>query len=714
MIFYRLSLVFLTFFVNQLYAQQLDPKNFVHYTTENGMSHNTVTGLAQDATGYVWIATSSGLNRFNGHEFVQFHCNRDSTSLAGEDVLSLNWLDSDRLAVSTAGLHILNTTTGGTRNLFVPYHRLQYQYKFNMLIRAVGDAAGNTYILSRSGFYHFDKDGTLVFRFDYYSEKEVLTEHFLFGEQLLELDSRRLLIVSSTNLYVYNKEKKNFKKLEAADCPLLAEFANQSAYFFFQQKPGKFFILNAKGDSLIYVDIAGNKKVVSRLPSNLIKPELGWHSRLVPIGDTVFYLTGHNAGFFKLHFDPESGSVTCDTQKYFAAFQCTSFLKDKDNHLWIGTDKGLFREDPARLRVQIAKIPSEIEQAFPNMELCEVFASAENVYVGSRNFGNLLLYNKRNLQFIRDLSFEPYRKKTGQSLNIFSIVEADSATLLLATDGPLFLVNKTATKASILRPSQWSSGDWSADLYKDSKGIIWISSYHVYRYWHRQRTFSPIPENIQRSSQIIQPEAIREDGSGNVWFAGHGLSRYNTSLQRFDLRLDSFPFIKMPDKQVTAVVIDKSRNTIWFNSPNNGLISYNIGNGRFLHFTTSDGLPDNNIAALIIVNDKLWIAGAASGSVLYGSKYAPYYRLWKRRRLSGYAGVRSCRLFLRQCLAAALSALFQSYRAISSRPTATQKIATTHIYRRIKDRWQENAVSSRTGYNHILGSQPGPDHYRCH
>ena len=613
MIFYRQFLVFMTFSVNQLCAQQLDPKNFVHYTTENGMSHNSVTGLAQDATGYVWIATSSGLNRFNGREFVQFHSSKDSTSLAAEDILSLNWLDSDRLAVSTAGLHILNTRTGSTRNLFVPYRRLQYQYKFNMLIRAVGDTAGNTYILSRSGFYHFNKNGNLIYRFDYYSEKEVLTEHFFFGEQLLELDSKRLLIVSSTHLYVYNKEKKNFKKLETADCPLLAEFAYEPAYFFFQQKRGKLFILNAKGDSLIYADIADNKKVVSRLPFNLIKPELGWRSRLMPVSDTVFYLTGHNTGFFKLHFNPESGSVTCDARKYFAAFQCTSLLNDKDDHLWIGTDKGLFREDPARLRVQIAEIPPHVEQVFPNVALCEVFASAGTIYVGTRNFGNLLLYNKRNLQFIRDLSFEPQRKKTGQSLNIFSIIEADSATLLLATDGPLFLVNKTATKASILHPPQWSRGDWSADLYKDSKGVIWISSYHVYRYQHRLRTFSPILENIQLSSQIIQPEAIREDGAGNVWFAGHGLSRYNVSLQRFDLRLDSFPFIKMPDKQVRAVVIDKSRNIIWFNSPNNGLLSYNIGTSKFQHFTTSDGLPDNTIAALIIVNNQLWIAGAASG-----------------------------------------------------------------------------------------------------
>jgi putative methionine-R-sulfoxide reductase with GAF domain len=60
------------------------------------------------------------------------------------------------------------------------------------------------------------------------------------------------------------------------------------------------------------------------------------------------------------------------------------------------------------------------------------------------------------------------------------------------------------------------------------------------------------------------------------------------------------------------MAIDKKTNTVWFNSYNNGLISYNIGTKKMLQFTTANGLPDNNIAALHIIGNKLWIA-APSG-----------------------------------------------------------------------------------------------------
>ena len=150
-------------------------------------------------------------------------------------------------------------------------------------------------------------------------------------------------------------------------------------------------------------------------------------------------------------------------------------------------------------------------------------------------------------------------------------------------------------------------------MFRDSRGDIWLSAFNVGRYHPGRGSYSPLPKTVMQSSNIRHPAVIREDADGNMWLAGHGLSRYNTSLQRFDLHLDSFPFIKLPDKQVGTMLIDKQRNTIWFGSHNNGLLSYAIGQRRFRHFTTSNGLPSNNLAALILVEDKLWMAGAYSG-----------------------------------------------------------------------------------------------------
>src|SRR6266513_41074 len=141
-------LVFLLFLfrVNDLSAQTAFENNFVRYSTADGISDNNIREITQDSTGFVWIATASGLNRYDGSRFVQFHSTGDSLSLASEDLTGMVWLNNDQLAIYTTGLHIINTKTGKTRNLFIPYHDQQYLYKFNTIMGAVGDNSGNIYI----------------------------------------------------------------------------------------------------------------------------------------------------------------------------------------------------------------------------------------------------------------------------------------------------------------------------------------------------------------------------------------------------------------------------------------------------------------------------------------------------------------------------------------------------------------------------------------
>src|SRR5678810_179070 len=117
---------------NFLKAQEINEKNFVLYTKQQGLSDNFITDITQDSTGYLWIATGFGLNRFNGNNFVQFHSNRDTCSLPVEYVSGLLWLNNRELAASTGkGLHIVNTRRGESRNLLIPWDDKKYQYKFN-------------------------------------------------------------------------------------------------------------------------------------------------------------------------------------------------------------------------------------------------------------------------------------------------------------------------------------------------------------------------------------------------------------------------------------------------------------------------------------------------------------------------------------------------------------------------------------------------------
>ncbi|MEO0732326.1 MAG: two-component regulator propeller domain-containing protein [Bacteroidota bacterium] len=81
---------------------QAPPLSFVNYGEAEGMHSNTVSDLARDAAGFVWLATSRGLHRFDGYRFkVYQHVAGDTTSLADSHTSVVFVDQEDRLWVGT-------------------------------------------------------------------------------------------------------------------------------------------------------------------------------------------------------------------------------------------------------------------------------------------------------------------------------------------------------------------------------------------------------------------------------------------------------------------------------------------------------------------------------------------------------------------------------------------------------------------------------------
>lgn len=602
----------LTFFLltsvqHSLVAQEINEKIFSRYKKEDGLSHNVVTGITQDSIGYIWMSTTAGINRYNGSSFVQFHSNANSNSLPSELVMGLVWLDSHRLAAYAGGLHIIDTRTGETRNLFIPYRNNLYAYKFNTVLQACGNEAGDIFLVTRSGFYHFDKNYTLVFRYDYYTDKEVPNTSFGFGRQILRLNNNELAIVSTFGVYHYNISRKEFRPIEVKDCPLAPELATYANTFdeFYQANPNFFVIIKTFSDSVIYVNTSLNQRTLSHLPFEKAITHFDYRSKLVQISDTLLYITGNISGFFKIRLDPTTGKLDVSPKKYFPSYYCRDLHKDRNHDLWIATNKGILAQDNNKLYVEQALLPSSFEERFPNLVIDDMISLGDKIYVATRGYAGMLIFDKKSLQFIRRVGLENYRRFPN---NIYSIVKANDSAIWLGSNGPLFRVDLKTDKITEVSLPRWDSVyEWIADLYRDRKKNIWIATSNLYKYDATSRSVTLIPDGGDPYDKIQRPNTLGEDAAGNIWVAGHGIVRYNTTTNQFDRFLDSFPFIKIPDRQVTCFVADK-QNNLWINSNNNGLICYNIDKQTFIHFTRENGLPDNNISSMIIIGNKLWIA----------------------------------------------------------------------------------------------------------
>lgn len=80
---HRISIFVLSLLLCTLLRAQSDVQIKV-YDFEDGLSHRIVSKILQDSTGFIWIATINGLNRFDGYEFVNYTPHTSTTYLPHE------------------------------------------------------------------------------------------------------------------------------------------------------------------------------------------------------------------------------------------------------------------------------------------------------------------------------------------------------------------------------------------------------------------------------------------------------------------------------------------------------------------------------------------------------------------------------------------------------------------------------------------------------
>jgi len=106
--------IFTFFFFILIWISGLNAQNsilkFERITAEQGLTSNRINGIVQDKTGFLWIATNNGLNRFDGVENKSYLKQQEDTcSLSSNSILSLFCDSEDQLWILTINyLHRYN------------------------------------------------------------------------------------------------------------------------------------------------------------------------------------------------------------------------------------------------------------------------------------------------------------------------------------------------------------------------------------------------------------------------------------------------------------------------------------------------------------------------------------------------------------------------------------------------------------------------------
>ena len=388
-------------FSAHIHAQAINESNFTRYTTANGLTDNYITGVEQDANGYVWISTNKGMNRFDGKVFKPLFKNSRYNPIPDNGIYSMR-LYGDNLAISTSdGAQFISTKTLEQTTFNVPGSDILH-YWSNACLYTLPAENGNVCLSTKTGFYVFYKDGKLKTRYDAYSEKDVGHTWMLFGSRLYHLPDGNVMQVNSKGLLVYDTRKSKIildsTKLSAGLKKILSIWKEIKTQFYTVSR-NEILILNFITNSFDLINIETGDSKAFKTCFNFPE-ELGWQSKLTHLYDNSWAINSKNKGFFILQIDTVNKTVHCSPEKHFSTQTCNIIFADRQRRLWIGTNKGLYMQ----------KVNPGVIKTFPADEgdardkvITTVFVTADKIFAGTNN-REILIFNKETKQRLHQLS----------------------------------------------------------------------------------------------------------------------------------------------------------------------------------------------------------------------------------------------------------------------------------------------------------------------
>lgn len=613
-----LNLVFFFFVFSILsFAQTNNPVDkqmfFQRFTSEQGLSQNSIYAILQDKQGFMWFGTDEGLNRFDGYNFkVYKNIPTNKNSIASNKIYALFedkkgelWIgtrqglskfDATRTNVTNYRHDSQNPkslsndivkaifqdhkgtlwigTQGGGLNAFDTATETFTKYSFdqnsldtissNSVTEIFEDQNGTLWIGTDKGLNQFDSVGNKFISYHHnlqngysISDENVTT--------IFQKDVQHLWIGTHSGLNVFSLKEKTFTPLEITekiipnDSFITRIFADQTGLIWIGTNKG-LYKLNTKNNEVdAYFNVL---KDASSLSSNHVSEIYQDRSGALWFGT---YFGGIN------RFD----SLSKRFPSYLADLENISNLTkniwtiylDHLNTLWIGTNDGLIEMDRKTNKIEIYRHNPNDPNSLRSSHIDTLIEDKDGVlWVGS-NGGGLHSFDRKTKKFT---SYLP------DSNNPFSITSNKIRAFYLDKEGNLWI----GTLGGGLNRYDKDSG-----------------RFYSYRY------NSNDPNSI--SSDLVR--AFSEDKEGNLWVGTE------SGLNKFDKKSEKFTSYRQNPKDPFSIVSDfvtylytDNNNTLWAGTTA-GLSHFE--NGKFSSITENDGLANNTING--ILEDKkgwLWLS----------------------------------------------------------------------------------------------------------
>ncbi len=517
-----------------------------NWTMANGLPQSSVNDIVQTPDGFLWLATYSGLVRFDGHAFTVF--NRLTTpGLTSDRILQIKPDSKGTLWVSTEN-GFFRFRDGACEPFFIR----QGSQLFSPLM-VTEDESGGIWVSANGIPYRF-RDTAFVQVVPVKRNPSSLKT----GQAVLGHEKAIFRTSGDTLFQIADLTDRLSHNIQD-----VIEFPKGSGvYFFATSGDGAGLIQNGK--VTLFTEKNG-------LPSVFCKRlEADRHGQLwVICYNGIARWTG--TGFEPLPDLPSESEI-----------HYSSLFEDHEGNYWVGTPAhGLYKFKP----VLFSTIGSG--QGLKNQKMLSLVRLYGGKILFSTNCGGIYEWDGVRAVPSAVNRFLP-------NLCVWSVFE-DSKRRIWFGSRSLYLTSDISKKGTVFEISESETGNEVFSITEDQSGMIWIGSLQgVFRYDGKNlEKFTTSNGLSYNDTRVIFPEA-----DGSVWFGSvSGLSRLaDGKITPVPLREKS-PSGKTPDEPYIRAIFRDASGSLWLGTYGDGL--FRIKGGKISQVTETDGLFDNIVSHLI-------------------------------------------------------------------------------------------------------------------
>jgi signal transduction histidine kinase/ligand-binding sensor domain-containing protein/CheY-like chemotaxis protein len=615
-------LILLIFLEQQAHGQWI----FEHITTADGLSQSTVWEIVQDKKGFIWMATSDGLNRYDGYSFKVFrHEPEQKNSLPISNIAAV-YSDQN------------STIWVGPRNNGLCRLREDGQTFEHFPLKTKDEPEGKASISCFAEYNNRLWIGTLeqgLFYYDYVTQKVKPWEDSRIGKSVASLlvDEQGVIwlgtnvgtllsfvpetgIVSTYRLPFSESVSARHRQIDVITKDTQGRFwvgtnglglfqfdVRQHTFFHEFVKPGVYETVNVITD--VVNDKAGNlwiltdygawfypqgnpEKKVYLLPDTENDKSLSTHALKKGLCDKAgnIWIGSWQGGVNIRYAEPERFSSfqhQIHNPQSLLSERVTAVAYDRTGQLWVSSIKGLTSVSADRKRFQ--RFTTANSPLAANDINTLMTTPKGNVLISTWTSG-FALYESDNKQFTS--------LPIGKSKSVKTFAEAASGKIWIGTyERELYQLDEQTKRVSLINTKSLTEYFKKLDintLCEDAAGNLWIGTYNsgLLR-WNPKtdaiRHFINDKKNGSLGSNGIT--TIYEDSRKRLWIGTNG-----SGLQLFDARTETFQSITSKHglaNNFIAGILEDNRKNLWL-STNGGISFFNPQTKQIENYDQSDGL----------------------------------------------------------------------------------------------------------------------------